>query len=97
MFYLLKRTDEKQFTPGETVMVLADFSGIKAGHLGLISEIYDEGVTVAWFDSEESRERVAKAIREGVCYPARGYLTDGFSRDELEYLAVQTDKHPKVL
>lgn len=73
MFYLLKRVDEKQFTVGDRVMVLADFSGIKAGMKGKITEVYNEGVMVEWDDKP---------------------LSDGFGRDELEYLAVETQKHP---
>lgn len=96
MFYLTKRVDEGQCNIGDECMVLADFSGIKAGHRGIISEMYDEGVMVAWYDSDESRQQVIRALEEGNCYPSHGYLTDGFSRDELEYLAFCTKAHPKV-
>jgi hypothetical protein len=81
MFYLLKRIDEKQFNLGDRVMVLADFSGIKSGTKGKVVEIYDEGLMVEWDDEGKDRFRP---------------LRDGFSRDELEYLAVETEKHPKL-
>ena len=79
MFYLTKRVDEKQCTLGERCMVLADFSGINAGHKGRVVEIYDEGVMIQWNKSPDGYRR-----------------SDGFSRDELEYLAFETKKHPKV-
>lgn len=84
MFYLLKRVDEKQFTPGERVMVLADFPavGLPAGTIAEVVEIYDSGVTIQWDRAEANG----------------GYRKEheGFGRSELEYLAVETKKHPKV-
>lgn len=82
-------------------MVLADFSGIPAGTKGIISEIYDEGVMVSWLGMQTSmteitKEMVLEAIAEKHCFPARGFPSDGFSRDELEYLAFETVKHPKI-
>lgn len=102
MFYLMKRVDEKQCTPGEKVMVLADFSGIPAGTKGIVSEIYDNGVMISWIrrsypGGNKSEEEIMQAIKEGRCYPAAGFDTDGFSRDELEYLAFETNKHPSKL
>lgn len=88
MFYLLKRVDEKQFTLGDRVMVLADFSGIPAGAKGKISEIYHEGVMVEWDWSEDELARITRHN-----YTPRP-RSDGFGRDELEYLAVETEKHP---
>jgi hypothetical protein len=96
MFYLTKRVDEKQCTVGERCMVLADFSGIPAGTKGIVSEIYSEGVTVAWEIHNCSLMQIAEAIKEDRCFPARGFYADGFSRDEMEYLAFETPKHPKV-
>jgi hypothetical protein len=82
MFYLLKRVDEKQCNLDDRIMVLADFSGVPAGTKGKIVEIYDRGVTVEWE------------------LPTKGSwqkpLRDGFARDELEYLAFETEKHPKI-
>lgn len=88
MFYLLKRKDEKQFTPGERVMLLADFSGVAAGTIGKITEVYEGGVMVEW-QSYGVHDLVAGA--ESL---KRKPLADGFGRDELEYLAVETEKHP---
>lgn len=86
MFYLSKRQDEKQCTLGEKAMVLADFPaiGIKAGTIGVVCEIYDGGVMLRWPTTEHDR----MFDRKGAC--------DGFGRDELEYLAFETSKHPKV-
>lgn len=67
-------------------MVLADFSGIPAGTKGTITEIYDEGVMVEWDKSRPD---------DGDAYDMRP-RSDGFSRDELEYLPFETIKHPKV-
>jgi hypothetical protein len=86
MFYLTKRVDEKQCTIGERCMVLADFSGIKAGTKGRVCEIYERGVVIQW----EYEHQVVRS--NGLNRPQR----DGFSRDELEYLAFETRKHPKV-
>ncbi len=83
MFYLTKRIDEKQCTIGERCMLLADFSGILAGTKGHITEVYSVGVMVEWENF---------ANRPSWMKPRR----DGFSRDELEYLAFETTKHPKV-
>lgn len=90
MFYLLKRVDEKQFTLGDRVMVLADFTGIAAGEKGSVTEIYDEGVMVQWDNTGDELER---AKRHNMKCRQR---SDGFGRDELEYLAVETEKHPKI-
>lgn len=106
MFYLTKRVDEKQCTVGEAVMVIADFSGVPAGTKGVIVEIYDEGVSVAWAGLRSSRmsilntvETIQDRVRLGnsdKITPSQGWAVDGFSRDELEYLAFATAKHPKV-
>jgi len=80
MFYLTKRIEERQCSLGERCMVLADFSGVTAGTKGKVVEIYDKGIMVEW-DDENDRFRP---------------LRDGFSREELEYLAFATYKHPKV-
>jgi len=89
MFYLTKRIDEKQCTVGERCMVLADFCGVLAGHKGTVDSIYDGGVMIAW-DPRNAEEE--KAIHAGWRRP----VTDGFATDELEYLAFETKKHPKV-
>ena len=83
MFYLLKRVDEKQFTLGDNVMLLADFSavGLPAGTIATVIEIYDGGVMIEW-DRKQSNGEVRKD-------------REGFGRGELEYLAVCTQKHPK--
>ena len=78
-------------------MVLADFSGVPAGTKGVVSEVYDEGVMVAWIGLKAAgvnmtENAIRDAIDKGKCYPAAGFDTDGFSRDELEYLAVGTEK-----
>lgn len=105
MFYLLKRVDEKQFTPGEVVMVLADFSGIKAGTKGVITEVYHEGVMVTWEGKRVRQPQVSEypdveeiqdMLNAGESFMAvRGWVSDGFGRDELEYLGVETEKHPE--
>ncbi len=98
MFYLLKRIDEKQCTIGERCMVLADFSGIPAGTKGIITEIYEEGVMVTWeldgVTSDFIREKISKGDEFMACH---GWSNDGFSREELEYLAFETSKHPRIL
>lgn len=76
MFYLTKRQDENQCTPGDTCMVLADFFGIPAGSIGTVDEVYDGGVMIRWDPPMDK--------------------SDGFHRDELEYLAFGSMKHPKV-
>ena len=98
MFYLLKRVDEKQCTLGEKVMVLSDFTGVPAGTKGVVVEIYDEGVMVAWEKDGKTCDEIKAALDAGemVCN-ARGFFCDGFSRDELEYLGFETAKHPKLL
>lgn len=102
MFYLITHTDEKQFKPGDVVMVLADFSGIEAGTRGVITEIYDGGVMVTWASLSTSYmnklntvDKIQERLREGEIFSAgHGWINDGFGRDELEYLAVRTDVHP---
>jgi hypothetical protein len=104
MFYFTKRVDEKQCTIGEVVMVISDFTRIPAGTKGVITEIYEKGVMVTWVGIEQSNvskfntvETIGDHIRHGNIFPAaQGWLSDGFSRDELEYLAFATVKHPKV-
>lgn len=83
MFYLTKRIDEKQCTVGDLCMVLSDFSGVPAGTLGKVEEIYEEGVMIQWPPNPNDKWE-------------RKPLADGFARDELEYLAFATEKHPKV-
>ena len=87
MFYLLKRVDEKQCNIGDRVMVLADFVSVPAGTKGEIIEIYDEGVMIEWVWEAGS----INDHEQGMCP-----LRDGFSRDELEYLGFETEKHPKL-
>jgi len=102
MFYLLKRVDEKQFVLGDQVMVLADFSGIPAGTKGIVIEIYDSGVMVAWAHEHPDRTEkyitlhmILDKLRSGEAFmAAQGWRMDGFSRDELEYLGVATVKKP---
>lgn len=80
-------------------MVLADFSGVEAGTKGVVCEVYDEGVMIAWVNlhgTGKIEAQIRAGIEAGNCYPAAGYDTDGFSRDELEYLAFETQKHPKL-
>ncbi len=96
MFYITQRSSEQQCTPGELCMVLADFSGILAGTRGIVTEIYDSGVSIAWYKTDEEALRIIQAIREGTCYPARGYSIDGFSRDELVDLGIATLRHPNI-
>jgi hypothetical protein len=96
MFFLTKRIDEKQCTLGEVCMTLASFSGIPSGTKGVVTEIYHEGVMVTWSMDGKSTDDIAAALRDGTLSAARGFLSDGFSRDELEYLAFATSKHPKV-
>lgn len=99
-FYLTKRVDEKQCTIGDECMVLADFFGVPAGTKGIVSEIYDGGVMIAWIGlhpvGSKTVNEITAAIRAGRCFPAAGFDTDGFSRDELEYLAFKTNAKPSV-
>lgn len=85
MFYITKRTDEKQCNVGDRVMLLADFSGLPAGTLGQIEEIYSEGVMIEWFVEQYRIGRLEPSTR-----------SDGFSREEFQYLAFATQKHPDV-
>lgn len=96
MFYLTKRVDEKQCLVGEECMVLSDFSGIPAGMKGIITEIYSEGVMITWIKDGKTAEDIIAALDVEMVAASRGFLSDGFSRDELEYLAFATQKHPKV-
>lgn len=64
-------------------MVLADFSGVPAGTKATVVEIYDEGLMLEWDELKPG---------ENDRYVNR----DGFGREELEYLAFETQKHPKV-
>ncbi|MDD5110896.1 MAG: hypothetical protein PHI63_06850 [Patescibacteria group bacterium] len=80
MFYLKKQTDERQCARGDRVMVLADFVSVPAGTKGTIVEVYNGGVMVQWEDLRPT---------------GMPMLRDGFSRDELKYLAFETEKHPK--
>jgi hypothetical protein len=85
MFYLTKRIDERQCTVGEKCMALSDFSGIYAGQKGVVTEIYYEGIMVKWLECEN-------CAKGNNCGPAP--KTDGFGRDELQYLAFATFAHP---
>lgn len=90
MFYLLKRIDEKQFAVGDVVMVLADFSGVEAGTKGVVTNIYDGGMMVTWARLN-TVETIRKRLQKGDTFlAAKGWLNDGFSREELKYLGVQT-------
>lgn len=88
MFYLLKKKSEMECGINERVMVLADFYGIRAGTKGKIVEIYGNfrdskdkgGVMVEW----------DRKVGDFGYEPTR----DGFGRDELEYLAFETETHP---
>lgn len=73
-------------------MVLADFSDVPAGTKGIVSEIYDRGVMIAWLKHNVTEEQIDEAIKEDRCFPARGFYCDGFSRDELKWLGVETTK-----
>lgn len=100
MFYLTKRDDEKQCAIGEKCMVLADFSGVPAGTKGIVCEVYDEGLSIAWIglahSSKGTEDHIRAGIKAGNCYPAAGFDTDGFSRDELIYLAFETKMRPDI-
>lgn len=73
MMYLSKKTSEKDCKVGDNVMVLADFSGVPAGTRGEIVEVNNGGVMVQWTPRNQWEE--ARPLR------------DGFTRDELKYLA----------
>ena len=100
MFYLTSRKSEQQCIVGDQVMVLADFSGVPAGTKGLVSEIYDGGVMVAWIGlHNKTLGDILKAMissKPMELSAARGFLMDGFAADEMGYLAFATEKHPKV-
>lgn len=99
-FYLVKRADEKQCKVGERCMVLADFPGVPVGTKGIIAEIYSDGVMVAWIGVNKKTESdIVDAMRhpnEMQLSAGRGFLIDGFARDELGYLVFETLKHPHV-
>lgn len=104
MFYLTKRTDEKQCNLGDVCMVLADFSGIPAGTRGVVTGVYSEGVMITWVGLEHARmskvntvETIGERIARGDDFSAAmGWFSDGFSRDELQYLMFCTAKHPDI-
>ena len=81
MFFLKKITHETQAMVGDTVMVLSDFAGIQAGDRGKVVEIYNGGITIEWI-RDYSWGRTPE--------------TDGFGRDDLEYLAFGTPHHPQL-
>ena len=99
MFYLLKRIDENQCNIGDEVMVLADFVGVPAGTKGVVTEIYDGGLMVTWARLQGERmnqlntiETIKERISHGDQFMAcQGWRSDGFSRDELQYLRFKTD------
>lgn len=93
MFYLTKRIDENQCTVGERCMVLADFSGIEAGTIGKVVNVDDRGgITIEFYPKcNESGGCLCSG-----CNGTRKNPRDRFTRDELEYLAFETEKHPKV-
>lgn len=94
MFYLISKTIE-EIQEGDTCMVLADFSGIKAGTKGVITENYKTGVMVTWEANGFSTEAIKTKLEKGEMISAgMGFVSDGFGDDELEYLAFQTEKHP---
>lgn len=102
MFYVLIRVDEGQFTIGDRVMVLADFSGITAGEKGIVTEVYEGGVVITWERMEKWGKSVIatpdymRAIsNSGLGFPiSDGWRSDGFSRKELKYLAIETKTLP---
>lgn len=97
MFYLTKRISENQCTLGDLCMTLTDWPGVPAGTRGVISEVYHEGVMVAWIGvGRKTEAEIIQALKEEKLYAAQGFLTDGFSINELEYLAFATPKHPRV-
>ncbi len=85
-------------------MTLSDFSGVPAGTRGVISEIYEEGVMIVWAGLKNHQmsalntvESIGERMSNGEkMYSSRGWLTDGFSRDDLQYLAFATSKRPDV-
>ena len=99
MFYLLKRVDEKQFNPGDKVMLLADFPAVslRAGTIATVVEIYDGGLMIEWRIDDECERRDGMGNCIGGNHGHSRIEREGFGREELEYLAVQTEKHPKVL
>lgn len=82
-FYLTKRDHEDQCSVGERLMVLSDFYGITAGNKGTVCAVYSVGIMVEWdkLPDQPSWQRKTR---------------DGFSREDLQYLAFETHKHPKV-
>ena len=83
MFYLKKKTID-QIHEGDRVMVLADFSGVPAGTRGTITENDKTGVMVEWYPFIHQDKPEWEPPR-----------ADGFGQDELDYLAFETQKHPK--
>ena len=84
-------------------MTLSDFSGVSAGTKAIVCDIYDEGISIAWIGHHgKTRDEIVmalEAMREGDEFAlsgARGFLVDGFSRDDLQYLAFATEKRPDV-
>lgn len=104
MFYVLKKEKVADVEERERIMVLADFSGVPAGTIGVITENYRTGVMVTWAKDGKTIEDIYAALdmkettgNEFELSAARGFVMDGFGEDELEYLAFGTLKHPKNL
>jgi hypothetical protein len=99
MFYLTKRTSISERKVGDECIVLADFSGIPTGSKGHIDEIYRRGVMVQWRDILDPVINYT-ATPNGEHLVAHHIATrprrDGFSEDELEYLAFARSKRPNV-
>lgn len=83
MFYLTKRVSENQCTVGERCITLCDWATVPVGHKGTVAEIYKDGIMIAW-DTLPGDP------------PWRKKLQDGFSSEDLQYLAFCTLHHPKV-
>lgn len=86
MFYLKKATREDEFRLEERVILLADFPAIhlRAGMIATVVEIYRTG--------DHGYETGGVMIE----YESEGGVKwrEGFGREELQYLAMETQRRP---
>lgn len=86
MFYLLKRQKPNECNLGDRLMVLSDYSGVPAGTRGTVTGVYEKGVVVDW-DGNNLLDDM---------HTEPGTRCDQFAESEMEYLAFETEKHPRI-
>lgn len=69
-------------------MTLSDWPGIQSGTKAIVTEIYHEGIMIEWQTGDVKMYRIGRTDQH--------LPEDGFSIDDMQYLAFCTLKHPKV-